>query len=87
MDIGTICDPFYIGSVRTKLAGQFCILRWFSLSLYIVEVTTSGHSKKSIHDRYRVLVPVTIDDSILFLQPRILSVDCRKSRNNLFSIF
>ena len=29
---------------------------------------------------------MTIDNSILYLWPHILSVDCRKSRNSLFSI-
>lgn len=49
-------------------------------------VSTSGHTEEFAHDRYRVLVPVTIDNGILYLCPHFLSMDCRKSRNNLFSI-
>lgn len=51
-----------------------------------VIVTTPGYSKEFAHDGYRVLTPVTIDDCILYLWPHFLSMDCRKSRSNLFSI-
>ena len=54
--------------------------------LHKVVVTATGYSKELAHDRYRILVPVTINYCIFYLWPHILSVDCRKSRNNLFSI-
>ena len=69
------------------LSGQFCILHRLSLSFYKVVVTTLGHTEKFTHDRYRVFVLVTIEDSILHLRPHIFSVDCRKSHKNIFSIF
>ena len=59
---------------------------WLSLPLHKVVVATTGYFKELTHNRYRILVPVTIYYCILYLWPHILSADCRKSRNNLFSI-
>ena len=54
--------------------------------LYEVVITTSGYTEKLAHNSYWILTPVTMDDCILYLSPHILSVECRKSRNSLFSI-
>ena len=55
--------------------------------LYKAVIAASGHRKESAHDKYRILFPVTVNDSIFCPGSHFLSVDCRKSRSNSFSIF
>ena len=50
-------------------------------------VTTSGYSEEAAHDRYRIFLPMAMDDCVFSSCPHFLSVDCRKSRSSLFSIF
>ena len=68
------------------LHSQISVWLRFSLSIHKIIVAASGYLKKLAHDRYRILVPVSIDYCILYLWPHILSTDCRKSRNNSTSI-
>ena len=68
------------------LSGQICIQLRQAKPFHILIVTTSGYLKEFTHNRHRVFVPVTIDNRILYLWSHFLSTDCRKSRNNLFSI-
>ena len=66
---------------------QVCISFRPAQSANKIIVSTSRYSKKFAHDRYWIFCAVTIDDSVFCLCPHFLSVDCRKSRNNAFSIF
>ena len=55
--------------------------------LYKVIVTDPGYTQNLEHDSYRVLVIVIMDHMIFYFWPHILSLNYRKSRYNLFSIF
>ena len=80
-----------IGFIRDLLTlpylfSKFGIMFRSSKPLHKGIVTATGHLEEFAHDRYRVFVPVTIDYMEFYLRPHFLSVNCRKSRNNLFSI-
>lgn len=65
---------------------QFYILLRLVCPLHEIVVSTPGDFKKLAHNRYWVLVAMTMDNSILCFWPHFPSMDCRKSRNSLFSI-
>ena len=66
---------------------QVCIPVWPVQTMNESIVSTSGYSKKIAHNGHRIFFPMTVDNRVLYLRPHFLSVDCRKSRNNSFSIF
>ena len=50
------------------------------------EQNRSIHSEKLTHHGYGIFLPVPVDNSVFCPWPHFLSVDCRKSRSNSFSI-
>ena len=49
-------------------------------------VAASGYGKELAHNCYRILCLMTIYDVVFYPHPHFLPVQCRKSRNSLFSI-
>ena len=52
---------------------QLCITLGLPNPSYKVIVAAPGYLKKSAHNGYRILVPVTIDNCVLYFRPHILS--------------
>ena len=77
---------FRIEKKFSAIALPFCILLRLACPLYKIVVSTPGYFKKLTHNRYWILAAMTMDNSILYFGPHFLSMDCRKSRNSLFSI-
>ena len=72
--------------LSTYCLRQICIPVRLAQAMNERVVSASGNAEKLTHDGHRVLLPMTIDNSILYRRPHILSVHCRKSRSNSFSI-
>ena len=65
-----------------------CLIRvWLAQSLNIRIIPASGNAKESAHPVNRMVLPVTVYYSIFYPVAHSLSMDCRKSRSNSFSIF
>ena len=65
-----------------------CLIRiWLVQSLNIRIIPASGNAKKSAHSVNGMVLPVTVYYSIFYPVAHSLSMDCRKSRSNSFSIF
>ena len=54
---------------------------------YEIIITASGYAEETAHDRDGIFFPMSVNNVVLDLRPHLLSVDCRKSRSSLFSIF
>ena len=65
---------------------QCCYRIQTSNLLHIIVVSTPRYLKKFTHNRYWILVTMSVDNHKLCSRPHFLSLDCRKSRSNLFSI-
>lgn len=65
-----------------------CLIRvWLAQSLNIRIIPASGNAKESAHPVNGMVLPVTVYYSIFYPVAHSLSMDCRKSRSNSFSIF
>ena len=80
--ISFICFTLAFLNLRCQVSIRFRSIQ----SFHKIIVATSGYLKKLTHDWYRILVPMTVDNCILYLRPHFLSANCRKSRSSLFSM-
>ena len=69
------------------LFSEIYIMFWSSKPLHNAIVAAPSYLEEIAHYKYRVLIPVSINDMVFYFRPHIISVDWRKSRNNLFSIW
>ena len=76
-------------TVLSLFCDDFCKNSVFLRSVQTMDeiiVSTSGYLKEATHNGYRIFVSVTVDYGIFCSWPHFLPVECRKSRNNSFSI-
>ena len=69
-----------------NMLGQNCIPVCLVQTIDKCVISTPGYTKESTHNRNGIILSMTINHMILYARPHILPVNCRKSRNSLFSI-